>query len=237
MKVIFIAGTDTGAGKTLITGLLGKYLSSLGKRVVTQKWIQTGGKAKSPGDLAVHLKLMDKTPEDFGDNFPLMALYSFKFAASPHLAARFENSKISGIKIKKSVKELSRKFDFVIIEGTGGLLVPLGGGKLLIDIVKDLGIPVLVVVKNRLGAINHTLLSIEALKNRGIEILGIVFNDLSKCENRIVLRDNKKIIGNISKEKIIGELPATKNLRLLHARFRPLGAKIITRLNSHKSVR
>ena len=107
----------------------------------------------------------------------------------------------------------------------------------MIDIVKDLGIPVLVVVKNRLGAINHTLLSIEALKNRGIEILGIVFNDLSKCENGIVLRDNKKIIERISKETIIGELPGTKNLRLLHARFKPLGAKIISILNSHKPVR
>jgi len=237
MKVIFIAGTDTGVGKTIVAGLLGQYLGSVGKRVVTQKWVQTGVKRFGGADLATHLKLMGKSKEDFGDNLSLMMPYSFRASASPHLAARIENRKIDSTKIKRSVKELSRRFDFVIIEGTGGLLVPLGGGKLLIDIVKGLGIPVLVVVKNRLGAINHTLLSIEALKNRGIEILGIVFNNLSKCENRIVLRDNKKIVGRISKETIIGELPGTENLRLLHARFKPLGAKIIYRLNSHNPVR
>ena len=104
MNVIFVAGTDTGTGKTLVTGLLGRYLTDRGKRVVTQKWVETGKKALSGGDLAAHLKMMGKKGEDFGNSFSLMAPYSFKFAASPHLAARIENKKISAAKIKRSVR-------------------------------------------------------------------------------------------------------------------------------------
>ncbi|MDP2912438.1 MAG: dethiobiotin synthase [Candidatus Omnitrophota bacterium] len=230
MNVIFIAGTDTGVGKTIVTGLLGRYLVSRGRRVVTQKWVQTGAGAAPGQDMAVHLKLMGKSAEDFGDSLPLMNPYFFRFAASPHLAARLENKPIDAAKIKRSVKKLSRRFDLCLIEGTGGLLVPFDDGRLLIDIVKELKIPVLVVAKNSLGAINHTLLSIEALKNRGIEILGIVFNNISKCEDKVILRDNKKIIGRLSKQTIIGELPWAKNFGLLYAKFKPLGARIISRL-------
>ncbi len=225
INVIFIAGTDTGAGKTLITGLLGRYLMDRGQRVVTQKWVQTGRKALSGTDLAIHLKLMDRSAEDFGDSLPLMALYSFRSASSPHLAARLENRKINPAKIERSVKELSRRFDFVIIEGTGGLLVPLGGRTLLIDIVKNLRIPVLVVVKNSLGAINHALLSIEALKARKIPIIGIVFNNLSK-EKKVILDDNRRIIEKISRVKVLGELPRSYNMKMLKKRFKAIGDKI-----------
>ncbi|MBN1405892.1 MAG: dethiobiotin synthase, partial [Candidatus Omnitrophica bacterium] len=111
MKAIFIAGTDTRAGKTVVTGLLSKYLQSKGCSVITQKWINTGKK------------------EHAHDS----CVYQLKFAASPHLSARLEKKKIEKEKIKKNFKEAARISDFAIIEGTGGALVPFNKNELMID--------------------------------------------------------------------------------------------------------
>lgn len=224
-KVIFVAGTDTGAGKTVVTGLLGRYLADRGRSVVTQKWVQTGSRTSAGRDIAAHLKLMGKSATDYRGSLKLMEPYSFKLAASPHLAARRENKKISQAKIERSVSELSRRFDHLIIEGTGGLLVPFGGRGLLIDIVKRLRIPVLLIVKNKLGAINHTLLSIEALKARGIPIIGIIFNNISK-DNNVILRENRKVVEMITGVRVLGKLPRSENIRTLRRKFKTIGDKL-----------
>ncbi len=176
MNLIFVAGTDTGAGKTVITKLLARHLSKRGYKVATQKWVETG---------------VTKS----------RAVYSFKLAASPHLAAKAEGRTINIKKIKDSLKKLSKKFDFVIVEGTGGLLVPITEKKLLVDIVKEFNMPVLLVAANRLGTINHTLLSLEALRARKMKVLGVVLNKLSKQENALVMKDNLRIIKKFT-EKI-----------------------------------
>lgn len=177
MSVIFVAGTDTGVGKTVITRLLAHHLSTRGHKVATQKWVETGV-VKGP------------------------AVYSFKLATSPHLSARCEGRTINIKKIKDSLKKLSKKHDFVVVEGTGGLLVPITEKTLFIDLVKELNIPVLLVAANRLGAINHTLLSVEALKRRKVKLLGVVFNSISKKENALISKDNPRIV-----KKFIGKVP------------------------------
>lgn len=177
MNVIFVAGTDTGVGKTTITNLLARQFSSKGYKVAVQKWVETG---------------VTKSP----------AVFSFRLAASPHLAAAAEGRTISIKKIKDALKQAAQKHNIVIVEGTGGLLVPITTKKLFIDLVKELKLPVLLVAANRLGAINHTLLSIDALKARKIRVLGVVFNNLSKSENPLVLKDNPKIV-----KKFIGKTP------------------------------
>lgn len=181
MNIIFVAGTDTGVGKTVITRLLARRLTKIGYKIRTQKWIETG---------------VTKSE----------AIYSFKLAASPHLAARREGRTINIKKIKDALKALSKKHDLVIIEGTGGLLVPVTEKILLIDIVKKLQIPVLLVAVNRLGTINHTLLSIEALKRRKVELLGVVFNSVSKKGNALISNDNPRIV-----KKFIGKIPVWIN--------------------------
>ncbi len=174
-NVIFIAGTDTGVGKTVITKLLAKHVSDSGLRVAVQKWVETG---------------VTKSP----------AVFKFKLPASPHLASRAEGKKINIARIISELKKASKASDIVIVEGTGGLMVPITEKKLLIDIVKDLDIPVLLVAANRLGSINHTLLSLEALKKRKMRIAGIVFNTVSRRANSLILKDNPKIVKKFSKE-------------------------------------
>jgi len=218
MRAIFVTGTDTGVGKTFITGLLADYFIGKGRSAVTQKWIVTG----STDDIRVHSKIMGLASTE---NRNLIVPYSFKFAASPHLAANLERKPINEEKIKKAFLELSRRYDFVIVEGTGGILVPISRKSLLIDIVEALRLPVILVVHNRLGAINHTLLSIEALKKRGIPIIGMVFNNLPKTK-KVILDDNQRIIGEISGVTELGELPRSHNIRMLKDRFKAIGDKI-----------
>lgn len=226
MKGIFVAGTDTEVGKTMVTGLLARFLSEQGYRVITQKWVQTGSE-KFSSDLKVHLKLMKKRKKDMEGYLSYMSPYVFKTPVSPHLAAELEKTSISAEKIKNSYKFLARKFERVIVEGTGGCLVPLSRKKLLIDIVKELDLGVVIVSTNKLGAINRTLLTLEALKRRNIKIIGVVFNNQIKIGNNIILKDNPKIINEFSKRDVVlGVLPYLKDENLLYHRFIPMGRKI-----------
>lgn len=229
MKAVFVTGTDTEVGKTVVCGLLGRHLLDAGYKVITQKWIQTGS-ADFPVDIAVHLKLMNRTKRDLKSYLPYVAPYIFKFASSPHLAAALEKRKISTAKIKRSFNILSKKFDFVIVEGIGGALVPFNRKNLVIDIAKELDLPVVIVAQNRLGAINHTLLTIEAIKARDMKILGIVFNGRRAKGNDIILQDNPKIIKALSGEKILGSLPWLQDKDFLYKAFVPIGRKVLTGL-------
>lgn len=229
MSGIFITGTDTGAGKTMVTGLLARYLLKKGHTVITQKWIQTGCRGFMSSDAGAHLRIMGRKKDDIKDYLGHVLPCAFKKAASPHLACSIENKRIDPDKIIKSHRALSREFDFVIAEGVGGALVPIDKKILVIDIVKELDLAVLVVALNKLGAINHTLLTIEALKNRNIKVLGVLFNNLDN-EDRAVLKDNPFIVKALSKENIFGVLNRRASLRGLYRDFAPIGEKI------HKAI-
>ncbi len=229
MKGIFITGTDTGVGKTIITGLLGRYLSDKGHRVVTQKWIQTGcGDTLAP-DIRLHLKIMRRSPKELEGYFRHIVPYAFRIPSSPHLASRIEKKIINPRKIIKSFRVLSRNFDFVIVEGIGGALVPFNKKSLVIDIAGELNLTALVVAQNKLGAINHTLLTVEALKKRRIKILGIIFNNLKKEDKRIA-EDNPVIIKELTGEEIFGTIPWEEEYNKLYKGFIPLGNKIYRNL-------
>ncbi|MCK4519983.1 MAG: dethiobiotin synthase [Candidatus Omnitrophica bacterium] len=231
MRGIFVTGTDTGVGKTIVTGLLAKFLDDKGYKVITQKWVETGSVGFSK-DVSFHLKLIGKRKQELKGHLSDIFPYTFKFPSSPHLASALEKRNININKIKKSFKSLQRAFDFVVVEGVGGILVPLNKKRLVVDIVKELKLPVVVVVGNKLGAINHTLLTIEALKARKMKIAGIVFNSLSNKENSIILKDNPKIIETISGQKILGSLPYTKDVNGLHKIFPPIARKILSRVQA-----
>lgn len=229
MRAVFVTGTDTGVGKTIVSGLLARFLALKGKKVITQKWIQTGSE-ESCSDIAMHLKLMGKRKKQIAKYLPFMCPYTFKLASSPHLAAREERINIRIDKIKKSFKYLASIFDFVIVEGIGGALVPLNRKKFLIDIAKELGIPVIIVAANKLGAINHTLLTIEAIKVRKLRSLGVVFNSCQRQSNNVITRDNPKVIKNFSREDILGELVWNKEKKNLYKSFEPIAKKILSKL-------
>ena len=229
MRGVFVIGTDTGVGKTIVTGLLAKFLDDKGYKVITQKWAETGSVGFSK-DVNFHLKLLGKKKHKIREHLSDISPYTFKFPSSPHLASSLERRKISIERIRKSFKSLEKAFDFVVVEGVGGALVPLNKRKLVIDVAKELNLPVLIVVGNKLGAINHTLLTIEALKARKMKIAGIVFNSLGDKGDSIILEDNPKIIEAISGQSISGSLPWAKDKDILHKSFKKIGRKILANL-------
>ena len=141
--------------------------------------------------------------------------YRLSFPSSPHLAAKLENIVIDPQFIKEQYHLLSRRFDHVIIEGSGGLLVPYSTNGLLVDIVQSLHIPILLVSENILGTINQSLLTIEAIQKRSIPFLGTILNQVHP-ENAQIAEDNPVAIGNFTSSPIIGSLPYSPNIDKLY---------------------
>ncbi len=209
MKGIFITGTDTGVGKTVVAGLLAGAFARYGN-VITQKWVQTGCIGNST-DIEIHNQLSGIVPDT--ELTAVVNPYCFTLAASPHLAAEAEGGIIDTEHIKHTYQELTHRFDYVIAEGAGGIMVPLTRDKMIIDIVKDLSLTVVIVVENKIGCVNHTLLTIEALRNRKITIAGLIFNNKHQnASDNLVINDNPRIINHISNVPILGTLPHLEDL-------------------------
>lgn len=169
-----MSGIDTDAGKTYVTGLLAKSLMGKGVKVITQKFIQTGNETWSE-DIEAHRKIMgiNPLPEDIDHT---TAPIIFHYPASAQLAARIDGREIDFGLIKKSTATLSARYDVVLIEGAGGLMVPITDDYFTIDYVAENNLPLILVTNGVLGSINHTILSLEAIKNRGIHLHAVVYN-------------------------------------------------------------
>ncbi len=173
-KIIAVCGIDTEVGKTIVTGLLAEFLIGEGKTVITQKPVQTGCVSK-PEDILHHRQLMNSAWNK-DDEQGLTCSSCFPYPASPHLAARLAGKSLDLDQVTSSTQTLAGKYDFLLVEGAGGLMVPLTEGVLWLDYLQECGYPMILVTSPRLGSINHTLLSLEAIKARGINLLGMVYN-------------------------------------------------------------
>lgn len=193
MTPYFITAIDTDTGKTLVTGLLAAFLQSQNKKVITFKIAQTGCKGISE-DILMHRKIQKKPllPEDLKG---LTCPYVFPFPASPHLAARMEGQSIKIDKIESHIKRLSEKFPYLLLEGVGGLCVPLNEEQTLLDFLKKHRFPTFVVTSGKLGSINHTLLTLNALKNAGIPIAGILYNEYPLTDPQIS-KESKRLFAS-----------------------------------------
>ncbi len=191
MSIFFISGIDTAAGKSVATGMLAKYLISKGQKVITQKLVQTGGHGISE-DIETHRKIMSipLLPEDLGG---LTCSYTFKFPASPHLAAAMEHQIIDPAIITAATNRLAAIYDIVLIEGAGGLNVPLTTDTLTIDYLEQQQYPLILVCSGRLGSINHALLSLEVARHRHIPVAGIVYN-LYPAADQAITADTRQVL-------------------------------------------
>lgn len=186
-SIYFISGIDTDAGKTIITGAMARFLIEKGINVITQKLSQTGCVDQSD-DILVHRQMMgrDSFPEDKDG---LTCPYIFSFPASPHLAAALENKRIDPQQLKNASDELGSRYECVLIEGVGGLMVPINNDVLLIDYLQQCDYPVILVCSGKLGSINHTLLSLDVCAHRGVKVEALVFNHFG-ANNAIITADS-----------------------------------------------
>ncbi len=189
--VLAVAGIDTGIGKTYTTGLLAKALLQQGKKVITQKIVQTGCEGIAE-DILEHRRLMGIGVQD-ADREGLTCPSVFCYPASPHLSARLEGTEVDLHRISISTLALQQRYDLVLLEGVGGLLVPLTADLLFADYIRDAGYSLLLVTSPRLGSINHTLLSIEACRHRGIVIQGVIYNYFQEID-KLIADDTREVI-------------------------------------------
>ncbi|MBP8064260.1 MAG: ATP-dependent dethiobiotin synthetase BioD [Acinetobacter sp.] len=191
-KVFFVSGIDTGIGKTYCTGYLAKLWNVEGVRTITQKLVQTGNVDISE-DIEKHRKIMNMG-WFLEDETKLTMPEIFSYPASPHLATQIDGREIDFAKIEDATLQLASKYDRVLLEGAGGLMVPLTKDLLSIDYIQQHKLPVILVSSGRLGSINHTLLSLEALKARGIELYALAYNLAHESQDALISKDTAEYL-------------------------------------------
>ena len=192
--IYFVSGIDTEIGKTYATGFLAKLWTAQGQRVITQKLVQTGNVDISE-DIAKHREIMGCgwLPEDHAQ---LTMPQIFSYPASPHLATRLQGRALDLEKIHVATQQLAQQFDVVLLEGAGGLMVPLTDTLLTIDYIVQQQFPVILVTSGRLGSINHTLLSLEALQQRGVALHMVMYNLYHQSNDPIISKDTADYLKN-----------------------------------------
>ncbi|MDV4264044.1 dethiobiotin synthase [Acinetobacter seifertii] len=191
-QIYFVSGIDTEIGKTYATGFLARLWTEQGKKVITQKLIQTGN-ADISEDIEKHREIMGQGwfQEDH-DKLTMPEIFSYP--ASPHLATRLDNREIDFQKIENATQTLAERFEIVLLEGAGGLMVPLTTSLLTIDYVAQHQFPVILVTSGRLGSINHTLLSLEALKSRELKLKALVYNLKDESKDPLISKDTSNYL-------------------------------------------
>jgi len=170
---IFITGTDTGVGKTLVGAALTRLLRSRGVQVGVMKPVETG--VPDPSGLGPDASLLTQQA-GICEPAELISPYRFPLPASPDLAAKNAGATIHPSDILAAERQLANRHDFMVVEGAGGLMVPLRGGYLLADLARELDYPLLVVTRPGLGTINHTLLTIHAARSMSLDVAGFIIN-------------------------------------------------------------
>jgi len=177
---LFVTGTDTGVGKTLVAAALARYYRRRGLKIGVMKPCETGvADPRQPGDDARLLRWAAGSCDD--DR--VIAPYRLREPLAPSLAADREGVIIDPVRIADNLASVRAGKDLVIVEGAGGLMVPLRGGYLMADLVRELGLPMLVVSRASLGTINHTLLTIFAARAMELPLAGFMINRMPSQPN------------------------------------------------------
>ena len=172
----FIIGTDTNVGKTYIASALIKHFVRAGYQTVGMKPLASGCNITAEGELLNDDVLALSTASNVSAALGLINPYRFAPAIAPHIAAEQTGQVVDCMQIVQAYQQLSAMADIVIVEGAGGFFVPLNGQQNLADLAVMLNIPIILVVGMRLGCINHALLTVEAVKARGLHLAGWVAN-------------------------------------------------------------
>lgn len=203
---VFVTGTGTEVGKTVVAAVLARTLAAEGKRVAVFKPAVTGLEEEGETDHALLRRASGSSQSD-----EEIAPYRYGPPASPHLAAALTGEEIEPEQLREGAREAAASADAIVCEGVGGLLVPLSPTYLVRDLAADLGYPLVIVASPGLGTINHTLLTLEAARATGLEIAAVVLNPWPDEPSEIE-SDNRKTIAELRQVRV-DTLP---RLNLIH---------------------
>ncbi len=209
-KGIFVTGTDTGVGKTVVTAAIAWNLTQAGKRVALMKPVQTGTIVSGPTDIEFVQKVLGA---DY--SLDVSCPYMFSDPVAPLVASMLVGERIDIKKIKDSYSRLSSDNDFVIVEGAGGLLVPILEDYFMSDLALDLDLPVLIVTRPNLGTLNHTFLTLESAKKRGLDVAGIVISNFP-WDPGLPEQTNPELILSMTGDNILGVIPNDNSISVVN---------------------
>lgn len=200
-KTIFITATGTDIGKTYVSGLIAKHIKDKGLNIGYYKAALSGSNDIKDSD-AWYVKQQADLPDSYDE----MVSYTYKHAYSPHLAAQIEGNPPDIKIIKNAYKDISKKHDYMIVEGSGGIICPIrydSNQKIFLeDIIKELNIPSLIIADAGLGTINSTVLTIEYMRSKNLKINGVILNRFEMANK--MHEDNQKMVEKMTGVKIIG---------------------------------
>ncbi|HSC21009.1 MAG TPA: dethiobiotin synthase, partial [Solirubrobacterales bacterium] len=203
---VFVTGTGTEVGKTVVAAVLARTLAAEAKRVAVFKPAVTGLEEESETDHALLRRASGSSQSD-----EEIAPYRYGPPASPHLAAALADEEIDPERLKRAARQAAAGADAIVCEGVGGLLVPLSPSYLVRDLATDLGYPLVVVASPGLGTINHTLLTIESASAAGLEVAAVVLNPWPEHPSEIE-HDNRKTIAQLGNVRV----ETLRSLNLTH---------------------
>ncbi|HEX6455553.1 MAG TPA: dethiobiotin synthase [Solirubrobacterales bacterium] len=194
---VFVTGTGTEVGKTVVAAVIARTLAAEGKRVAVFKPAVTGLEEEGETDHALLRRASGSTQSD-----EQIAPYRYDPPASPHLAAALAGEEIDPERLRQAARDAAEGADAIVCEGVGGLLVPLSPTYLIRDLAADLGYPLVIVASPGLGTINHTLLTIESARAAGLEVTAVVLNpwpdEPSEIEN-----SNRETIAQLGEVEVL----------------------------------
>lgn len=204
MNGLFITATDTDAGKTLIAGGLAGALRRRGMDAGVMKPVQSGHLAAEEMGDASRLRRLSGVEDSLEDICP----YAFSEPVAPRLAMERAGVRVELRELEGRCQEFQTRHEFFVVEGAGGLLVPYTSDALVADAADALGMPVLIVAGPRLGTVNHTALTVEVARARGLDVAGVVVNGYGKSQPvSLAERENPRMIEEIARVRILGVVP------------------------------
>ncbi len=225
MTGIFVTATDTGAGKTVVAAGLARALADLGVNVGVMKPAASGCRLRK-GRLVSDDSQLLREGARTDDPMELVTPATFALPLAPSVAGRIEKKRCDPRAVLAAYRELARRHDFVIVEGIGGLLVPLSDKLLVADLAAKLRLPLVVVVANRLGAINHALLTLAEARRRKLPVWRVVLNEVQPKRADLARATNAGVIARAGRLESLFHLPHCRSLEETARRLAPLARKI-----------
>ena len=227
MQGYFITGTDTGVGKTVVTACLATLFKAQGEDVGVMKPIETGVDPECSSSANSDAKfLMEVTGVQ--DSLEKVCPYRLKTSASPYQAARIEGKELDPTQILENFHALQSKHSMMLVEGIGGLLVPITHRYNVADLALQMGLPLIIVSRLQLGTLNHTLLTINAAQQHGLKVKGVILNPTDEGELDTIAQEQGSLVEEFSDTPVLGTCPfiedvsakgIEKNLTLLQENF------------------
>jgi len=209
-KGLFITATDTGVGKTLVTGAISRFLTRKGVRVGVFKPIATGCKLVREGLVSSDAEFLahcSNSPFSLEEINPIR----YHEPLAPLVAARLAGREIDWEELCLAYHNLTSKCEAILVEGIGGVMVPLEEGYLVVDMMAEMKLPVLIVSGSKLGSINHSLLTVSACQEAGLVIAGIVINSYNPEGKDLSEESNPKVITEITGIPVLTIIPYDKD--------------------------